>query len=75
MAKADGLSRRPDWYKEVEKDNKDRTLVKLEWLRKVQVEKVLIEGVDILEKIRKSKVKNDEVVKVVEEIKKAGVKY
>jgi len=30
MAKADELSRRPDWYKEVEKDNKDRMLVKPE---------------------------------------------
>jgi len=74
MAKADGLSRRLDWHKGVEKDNKDRILVKLEWLRKVQVEEVLIEGVDILEKIRKSKTKDDEIVKAVEEMKKAGVK-
>jgi len=48
--------------------------VKPEWLRKVQVEEVLIEEVDILEKIRKSKTKDDEIVKVVEEMKKAGVK-
>ena len=74
MAKADGLSRRPDWYKGAKRDNKDRTLVKPEWLRKVQVEEVLIEEVDILEKIRKSKTKDNETVKVVEEMKKAGVK-
>jgi len=49
-------------------------LVKPEWLRKAQVEEVLIEGVDILEKIRKLKTKDNEVVKVVEEMKKAGVK-
>jgi len=35
---------------------------------------VIIEGVDILEKIRKSEAKNNEVIKAVEEMKKAGVK-
>jgi len=30
MGKADGLSRRPDWQEGVEKDNKDRTLIRLE---------------------------------------------
>jgi len=58
----------------VERNNKDRTLVKKEWLRKTEVEKVLIEGVDLLEKVRKLKVQDDEVIKVVEEIKRAGVK-
>ena len=33
-----------------------------------------MEGVDILEKIRKSEAKDDEVIKAVEEMKKAGVK-
>jgi len=33
-----------------------------------------VEGVDILEKIRKSEARDDEVIKVVEEMKKAGVK-
>ena len=33
-----------------------------------------MEGVDILEKIRKLEARDDEVVKAVEEIKKAGVK-
>ena len=37
--------------------------------RAAQVSKVVIEGVDILDKIRKSEVKNNEVVKVVEEMK------
>ena len=31
--------------------------------------KVIIEGVDILEEIRKSEAKNDKVIKVVEEMK------
>jgi len=33
-----------------------------------------VEGVDILEKIRKSEAKDNEVVKAVEEMKKTGVK-
>jgi len=30
MGKADGLSRRLDWQEGVERDNEDRTLIKLE---------------------------------------------
>ena len=30
IGKADGLSRRPDWQKGMEKDNKDQTLIKPE---------------------------------------------
>jgi len=74
MGKVDGLSRRPDWRKGVEKDNEDRTLVKAEWLKKVGIEEVLIEGVDLLKKVRESKAKDDEVIKVVEEIKRAGIR-
>jgi len=50
--------------------------VKLEWLKVKRTEKVeiIIEEVDLLEKIRQSKVKNDKVVKTVEEIKQAEVK-
>ena len=76
IRKADGLSRRPDWEVGVKKDNEEQILVKREWLeaRAVQVSEVVIEGVDILDKIRKSKVKDNEVIKAVEEIKRAGVK-
>ena len=74
MGKADGLSRRPDWRKGVEKDNKDRTLIKVEWLRKTNIEEVLIKGVDLLKKVRKLKAKDDGVIKAVEEMKQAGVK-
>jgi len=71
MGKADSLSKRPDWEVGVEKDNKDKTLVKSEWLevRKTERVEVIIEGVDLLEKVKKSKVKDNEVVKAVEEIK------
>ena len=74
MGKADGLSRRPDWRKGIEKDNENRTLVKAEWLRKAGIEEVLIKGVDLLKKVRESKAKDDEVIKAVEEMKRAGVK-
>jgi len=42
--------------------------------RKTKVVEIIVDGVDLLEKVRKSKVKDDEVVKVVEEMKRAGVK-
>ena len=76
MGKADSLSRRPDWEIGVERDNEDKTLVKPEWLevRKTERVEVIVEGVDLLEKVRKSKVKDNEVVKAVEEIKQAEVK-
>ena len=76
MGKADSLSRRLDWEIGVERDNKDKTLVKKEWLENRRTEKVeiIVDGVDLLEEIKRSKVRDDEVVKVVEEIKKAEVK-
>ena len=76
MGKADSLSRRPDWKVRVERDNKDETLVKKEWLENRRTEKVevIVEEVDLLEKIRQSRVRDDKVVKAVEEIKQAGVK-
>jgi len=76
MGKADSLSRRPDWEVGVEKDNEDAMLVKPEWLevRKIEVVKIIVDRVDLLEEVRKSKVKDDEMVKAVEEMKQAGVK-
>jgi len=71
MGKADSLSRRPDWEVGVERDNENETLVKPEWLeaRKTERVEIIVKGVDLLEKVRKSKVKDDEVVKAVEEMK------
>jgi len=76
IEKADSLSRRLDWEVEVEKDNEDKILVKPEWLevRKTETAEIIVDGVDLLEKVRKSKVKDNEVVKVVEEMKRARVK-
>jgi len=71
MGKADSLSRRPDWEISVERDNKDEILVKLEWLevRKTEAVEIIVDRVDLLEEVRKSKVKDDEVVKAVKEMK------
>jgi len=76
MGKANSLSRRPDWEVGVEKDNEDQRLVKPEWLevRKTEMVKIIVDGVDLLEEVRKSKVKDNEVVEAVEEMKRAGVK-
>jgi len=75
MEKADSLSRRPDWEVGVEKDNKEQMLVKKEWLdtRRIKVAEVIIEGVDLLDKVKKCEARDD-VVKAIEEIKQAGVK-
>ena len=76
MEKADSLSRRLDWEVGVERDNEDETLVKPEWLevRRTERIEIIVEGVDLLEKVRKSKVKDDKVVKAMEEIKQVEVK-
>jgi len=76
MEKVDSLSRRPDWEVGVEKDNEDKTLVKPEWLevRRTEAVEIIVDGIDLLEEVRKSKVKNNKVVKAVEEMKRAGVK-
>jgi len=73
MGKADRLSWRLDWRKGVKKDNKDKMLVKAEWLRRAEIE-VLIEEVNLLKKVKESKAKNDEIIKTVEEMKRTGVK-
>ena len=76
IGKVDSLSRRPDWEVGVEKDNEDKTLVKPEWLevRKTEKVEVIVEGVDLLEKVKQSKIKDDKVIKTVEEMKQAEVK-
>jgi len=50
--------------------------VKPEWLkvRRTEIVEIIIEGVDLLEEVRKSKIKDDEVIKAVEEMKQARVK-
>jgi len=67
----DGLSRRLDWQEGVERDNKDQKLVKPEWIRGVEI---MVEEGNLKDKIRKAQEEDEKVVKVVEELKKAGIK-
>jgi len=43
-------------------------------VRKTEAVEIIVDGVDLLEEVRKSKVKDDKVVKAVEEIKQARVR-
>jgi len=74
IGKADELSRRLDWKVGVEKDNDNQVFIKNCWLYSLY--EVVIEGPeeDIIEKIKKARSKDKEVVRVVEEMKKAEVK-
>ena len=74
IGKANGLSRRPDWKVGIENDNSDQTLIKEQWI--CSLAEVIIKGpkVEIIEKIKRARSKNKEVIRVVEEMKKAEVK-
>jgi len=65
MGKADRLSRRADWKVGVDKDN---------WIHSMY--EVVVEGpeVDLVEKIKKMRSKDEDVIRVVEEMKKVGVR-
>ena len=71
MEKADGLSRRPDWQEGVEKDNENQKLIKPEWIRGVET---IVEEEDLKERIKRAQEGDEKVVKVVEELKRAGIK-
>ena len=75
MGRADSLSRRVDWAEGVEKDNENQIMLKKEQLE-VRAMEQLVEELEqeIIRKIKKARDKNEEVIKAVEEMKKAGVK-
>ena len=74
MGKADGLSKRADWKVGTDKDNENQIFIKDQQIRNIY--KVVVEGpeVGLVEKIRKARSKNEDVIRVVEEMKKVGVK-
>ena len=74
MGKADGLSRWLDWKVGIENDNDNQVLIKDNWVH--SLEEVIIEEpeVDMVEKIKKARSKDEEVVIIVEEMKNARVK-
>jgi len=71
MGKADGLSRRPNWQKGVERDNENQKLVKPEWIRRAEI---IVEEGNLKDRIRKAQEENEKVVIAVEELKKARIK-
>ena len=74
LGKADKLSRRSDWKLGVEKDNKNQILIKEQWI--CNLVEVVIKGleVEILEKMKIARERDEEVVRVIEEMKKAKLK-
>ena len=74
MGRVDELSRQLDWKVGIEKDNDNQVFIKDCWL--CSLSEVVIEGpeVNILEKMKIARSKNKEIVRVVEEMKKAEVK-
>ena len=76
IGKINSLNRRLDWEVGVERDNKNEILVKPEQLKAKRTKKIeiIVEEVDLLEKVRQSKVKDNKIVKAVKEIKQAKVK-
>ena len=74
IEKVDGLSRRLDWKVGIEKDNDNQVFIKNSWVCSLQ--EVVIEGleVEMLEKMKKARSKDEDVVRVVEEMKRVKVK-
>ena len=74
IGKADRLSRRSDWKVRVEKDNKDQVVIKDNWICKLY--EVVIEGleVELLEKIKKARSRDEDIIRIVEKMKKTKVK-
>ena len=67
IGKVDGLSRRPDWKVGVDRDNENQVVIKNNWICNLQ-------EVEMLEKIKKARSKDKDVIRVVEEMKKIRVK-
>ena len=55
----------------MENNNEDRTLIRLEWVKGVEM---LVEDRSPREKIKKVQEEDKKVVKVVEELKRVGIK-
>jgi len=74
MGKANRLSRRVDWKVEIDKDNDNQVFIKDDWIHSMY--EVVVEGpeVELLKKIKKARSRDEDVIRVVEEMKKAGVK-
>ena len=58
----------------VENNHENQKLIKKEWIKEIM--EVVVKGLEtmLVEKIKRAREKNEEVVKFVEEMKKVGVK-
>jgi len=74
IGKVDGLSKRLDWNVGIDRDNENQVVIKNNWIHSLQ--EVVIEEpeVKILEKIKRARSKDKDVVRVAEKIKKMRVK-
>ena len=72
MGKVDRLSRRANWKIGVDKDNENQILIKDNWIRSIC--EVVVEGpeIDLVEKIKRARSKDEDIIRVVEEMKRAG---
>ena len=70
MGKVDGLSRRLDWKVGVDRDNKNQVVIKDNWVCSLQEVVIEVSEVEILEKIKRARSKDKDIVRVVEEMKK-----
>jgi len=72
IGRADSLSRRVDWTEGIEKDNKNQVMVKKKWLEVRAMEQLIEEPEEeIIKRIKEVRDKDEEVIKVVEEMKRA----
>jgi len=55
----------------VKNNNKNRTLIRLKWIREVET---LVEDRSLREKIKKVQKGNEKVIKAIEELKRVGMK-
>ena len=55
----------------MENNNKNRTLIRLKWIRGVET---LVEDRSLREKIKKVQKGNEKVIKAIEELKRVGMK-
>ena len=71
MGKEDGLSRRPDQQEGVENNNENQILIKLEWIKRIEI---LVKENNLRNKIRKVQKGDERVVKAAEKLKKTKIK-
>jgi len=72
--KTNSLSRRIDWKVEFKNSNKNQKLIKKEQVR--EIIEVVVKGLEtmLIEKIKRAREKDKEIVRVVEEMKKVGMR-